>query len=710
MERSLTVDLPVDQVARVVRRHLVVPPPPPPTPPTTTTPVSSTPAASQIPQLRRRNGHTPNNRTTSYQTVANSIDTPIYNTHHLLPGGAIVDEIYKWTARVEEQQQRRRQSISLPAIRSPPLDDDPLLQCLKQPGGFRRYHALNNAARHGKSPPNFVTSSFVEFLYLYGHFGGEDLSDDDDDDDDDDSSSCSSYTSSEESAVSSEEHDPQQQHQHQHQQHQPIMDEGRRMGNGQSSHVGIQPRTTLDAGSTLPVHHRHSNGTLPLPVTNGPSSSSRRRVNNYQQLYARETMPLLQSSRRQSQAIQAKATPGKAMFLLLKSFVTTGIMFLPKAFYNGGLVASTIGIVIWSLISLWSFLLLVQTRLVVHASFGEMGGVLYGHTMRVAVLVAITLSQIGFVCAYMVFVSENLQALVLAFSKCRVMLPMHLLVLAQSFAFIPLAMIRKIQRLSVFALIADIFIVIGLGYLFYYELKQLVVVGQGVVSMWSPMSFPLFIGTVAFTYEGIGLVIPITESMKEPQKFPGVLRRTLIVITTLFISLGAVSYLAFGEDVQTIILLNLPSKDPVVSSIQTLYSLAICLSIPLQLFPAIRIMENGLFTTRSGKNNAMVKWQKNVFRVLVVFLCAWIAIVGSKDKLDKFVALIGALFCIPLCFVFPPLFHMKALSLSKWRLAADVALILFGVGCMLYVVSMTLYQWNAGDIVDPVKQCVSHRT
>lgn len=176
------------------------------------------------------------------------------------------------------------------------------------------------------------------------------------------------------------------------------------------------------------------------------------------------------------------------------------------------------------------------------------------------------------------------------------------------------------------------------------------------------------------------VVIPITESMKEPQKFPGVLRRTLIVITTLFISLGAVSYLAFGEDVQTIILLNLPSKDPVVSSIQTLYSLAICLSIPLQLFPAIRIMENGLFTTRSGKNNAMVKWQKNVFRVLVVFLCAWIAIVGSKDKLDKFVALIGALFCIPLCFVFPPLFHMKALTLSKWRLAADVALILFGVG------------------------------
>lgn len=209
------------------------------------------------------------------------------------------------------------------------------------------------------------------------------------------------------------------------------------------------------------------------------------------------------------------------------------------------------------------------------------------------------------------------------------------------------------------------------------------------------------------------IVIPIAESMKEPSKFPSVLRRVLGVITVLFIALGAISYLTFGEDVQTIILLNLPSKDPMVSSIQTLYSLAICLSIPLQLFPAIRIMENGLFTTRSGKNNAVVKWQKNVFRVLVVFLCAWIAIVGSKDKLDKFVPLIGALFCIPLCFVFPPLFHLKAMEeLPTWRRVADVALILFGAIGSIFVASATLYQWNSGgdDILDPVKQCIVNRT
>ncbi|KAI9255785.1 transmembrane amino acid transporter protein-domain-containing protein [Phascolomyces articulosus] len=772
MERSLTVDLPVEQVAKVVKRHLVIQP-------TRSQHDSSSdstaPIASQIPRRTKHTTSTSNHRaattrsnsshstaTTATTTTTNPVQrsnnttaittttttatgtneqeqqlannsnllttSSIYSTHHLLPGGAIVDEIYKWTARVENEQHWRRQraeSISLPAVR--PSVSDPLLQSLKQPGGFRRHYVLTKAARQGKNPPNFVTSSFVEFLCLYGHFGGEDLSDDDEE------SSLSSWSSVSNTSGDEEQglHPRHHHHHHRHHHHSAEEEEGEGMayrGNNmisRTSYQAINHHTTAMTTATATSHsssrssiHQHpisNNNTstlngepsLPLPAS---ASSTKKYPVQYHQLQARETMPLMSRSR-PGQTLQGKATPGKAMFLLLKSFVTTGIMFLPKAFYNGGLVFSTIGIIIWALISLWSFLLLVQTRLVVHASFGDMGGVLYGPKMKVAVLVAITLSQIGFVCAYMVFVAENLQSLILAFSKCRVLLPMHLLILAQSFAFIPLAMIRKIQRLSIFALIADVFIVIGLVYLFYYDLKQLVIIGVGDVTVfWNPIHFPLFIGTVAFTYEGIGLVIPITESMKEPQKFPGVLRRALMVITGLFISLGAISYLAFGEDVQTIILLNLPSKDPMVSSIQTLYSLAICLSIPLQLFPAIRIMENGLFTTRSGKNNAVVKWQKNVFRVLVVFLCAWIAIVGSRDKLDKFVSLIGALFCIPLCFVFPPLFHIKALSLPPIRRAADIALITFGIICMISVVAMTVFQWNSGDVVDPIKSCIAHRT
>ena len=105
--------------------------------------------------------------------------------------------------------------------------------------------------------------------------------------------------------------------------------------------------------------------------------------------------------------------------------------------------------------------------------------------------------------------------------------------------------------------------------------------------------------------------------MKEPEKFPRVLTGVMIFITVLFTSIGTLSYATFGSDIKTVVIINLPENDPLVHTVQFLYALAILLSIPLQLFPAIRIMEQGLFE-KSGKHDRYVKWQKNVFRILTV--------------------------------------------------------------------------------------------
>ena len=82
--------------------------------------------------------------------------------------------------------------------------------------------------------------------------------------------------------------------------------------------------------------------------------------------------------------------------------------------------------------------------------------------------------------------------------------------------------------------------------------------------------------------------------------------------------------------------------------VQFLYSLAILLSVPLQLFPAVRIMENGIFE-RSGKQSVLVKWQKNFFRFCCVVFCAALSYFGAAD-LDKFVSFVGsfAWYVIPL--------------------------------------------------------------
>lgn len=68
-----------------------------------------------------------------------------------------------------------------------------------------------------------------------------------------------------------------------------------------------------------------------------------------------------------------------------------------------------------------------------------------------------------------------------------------------------------------------------------------------------------------YVLRGIGLIIPIQESMKKPQKFPAVLGGVMILITIIFTSMGALSYMAFGSSTKTVVLLNLPQNSKFVN-------------------------------------------------------------------------------------------------------------------------------------------------
>jgi len=176
--------------------------------------------------------------------------------------------------------------------------------------------------------------------------------------------------------------------------------------------------------------------------------------------------------------------------------------------------------------------------------------------------------------------------------------------------------------------------------------------------------------------------------MKEPEKFPKVLSACMAFLLVLFGGAGALGYAAYGSEIQSVVLVNLPQDKKFVSVVQCLYSLAIMLSTPLQLFPAVRIMENGIFS-RSGKHSFKVKWEKNLFRFVVVMCCAFISWLGSSD-LDKFVSLIGSFACVPLCFCYPPLLHLRARAKTPFQKGCDIALFAFGLGAAIYTTTQTV--------------------
>ncbi|ORX90511.1 hypothetical protein K493DRAFT_265640 [Basidiobolus meristosporus CBS 931.73] len=379
----------------------------------------------------------------------------------------------------------------------------------------------------------------------------------------------------------------------------------------------------------------------------------------------------------------------------MKSFIGTGVLFLPKAFYNGGLLFSSIVLILVSVISLVSILKLVKVRSIVPGGFGEIGGVLYGKWLRYVILSDIAVSQMGFTCAYFIFVAKNISDLISTWSECQIEVSEHTLIMLQLLVYIPFSFLRKMKSFSNAALIANIAIMFGLGYIYMMDLGALFTAGPAEVQMFNSKSFGLFLGTASFTFEGIGLVLPIVSSMKEPEKFPRLMTMAMAIISMIFVSIGALSYATFGEKTQAVILLNLPQV-PATQITQMLYVIAIILTVPLMMFPAVRIIEQAVFGRKTGKYSTKIKAEKNVLRTLLCLVASGIAYAGSTN-LDNFVALIGAFACIPLAFIFPALFHLKAIASSPLAKLGDLSLILIGLCTMVFVTFNTLATWSTAE-------------
>jgi proton-coupled amino acid transporter len=410
-----------------------------------------------------------------------------------------------------------------------------------------------------------------------------------------------------------------------------------------------------------------------------------------------ERRPLLarrKSSKRMSR--QGDAGTVKTFFTLLKAFVGTGIMFLPKAFRNGGLLFSSITLIVVSLVTSLCFRLLLQCRQRCGGGgYGEIGEAIVGPRFRSILLTSIGLSQLGFVCAGLIFTAENLYSFFEAVTNSRELpIGINSFIAIQLVVLVPLALIRNISKLGAAALLADVFIMIGLVYIWYYDIRSLATRGMDKsVALFNPKDFPLTIGSAIFTFEGIGLILPIQSSMKKPENFSYLLYLIMFIITCIFTSIGALCYATFGESTEIQIISNFPQDSKLVNAVQFLYSLAVLVGEPVQLFPAVRILETKLFGEKAtGKRSAAIKWKKNLLRTAVMGLCAVIAIIGASD-LDKFVALIGSIACVPLVYIYPAFLHYKGVAESKLARSLDVSLMVLGVVAMVYTSGVTIAQW-----------------
>lgn len=100
-----------------------------------------------------------------------------------------------------------------------------------------------------------------------------------------------------------------------------------------------------------------------------------------------------------------------------------------------------------------------------HVDYGDIGTVAYGDTGWWLVQASIVFSQIGFGCAYLIFIIHNINSMIPSISPNEVLVGC-LLPLAV------LANIRDLSRLGIFSLLADAANVFAYFVVFYFDFSK----------------------------------------------------------------------------------------------------------------------------------------------------------------------------------------------------------------------------------------------
>lgn len=363
----------------------------------------------------------------------------------------------------------------------------------------------------------------------------------------------------------------------------------------------------------------------------------------------------------------SKASTPRTVMAFLKAFVASGILFIPKGFNNGGILYSNLLIVAVSILATIAMrlLLITKQRIVTDTQqdplkldFGGIAEAACGKAGRVAVNTCIIASQLGFCTVYLAFVGTTMNDLLPSVSAPWWML-------AGFGACLPLSLLHRMSSLTLTNVVALMIIVFTICVCIACSTEALVAPPMPAPTViWSINTerCMIFFGTAVYTFEGIAMVLPLEMNMERPEDMPSVVTGCMIAITVMIGGFGTVCYLAYGAAVETIILHNLgdactsDSCALFAKIVQGMYTFVIVATFPLMMFPVRLISEQ--YLCASVSTAPQHSWQHYMWRSLLCVLSLGISIVAASN-LSNFVAIIGAVCCCPIAFLFPGLFHLR---------------------------------------------------
>jgi len=373
-------------------------------------------------------------------------------------------------------------------------------------------------------------------------------------------------------------------------------------------------------------------------------------------------------------------------FVIAKNFFGSAFMVTPKGFEEAGMIGGPVCLLAVYLMEVRCMLNLIKCRQACGPGrrYEDLGSAV-GSWFPSVITVMIMLCQFGFCCIWLVTNMENLSMVFPQWSSTQrlwIQLP----------ALLPLVMIRHLRLFAFTNSVGILFTAAMVCYFFYFMGDHLSTFGHAPVRMINTENSDalLWLGSCAYAYEGINIVLPTYESARDKPAVPKLLVSITFFNTCMYVAFGMLAYAAFGEEVASLASLNLPRGSVAGRAIPMISVLIGLVSFPLQAFVIFQTYEPKLSWSSSYRAR---KWQKNAGRaliLLVTFTATWL----GGDQLQNFLGLVGGFCCASLALIFPSLLHLAICRPAGLGYVSDVAILICGGAILSLSTVQSLASWH----------------
>uniref|UniRef100_A0AAZ3R485 Solute carrier family 36 member 4 n=1 Tax=Oncorhynchus tshawytscha TaxID=74940 RepID=A0AAZ3R485_ONCTS len=380
----------------------------------------------------------------------------------------------------------------------------------------------------------------------------------------------------------------------------------------------------------------------------------------------------------------------QALIHLLKGNIGTGLLGLPLAVRNAGVIVGPLCLVLMGVVCVHCMHILVNCS---HHLCERLKRPPLGYSDTVAfsmehssyqcfrksarfgrhlVNFFLVLTQLGFCSAYFVFLAENIKQVVEGYQGVNITLA------AESLSFANTSMVPAPVPLPTMVPSEPWALDLRLYMLFFLPFLILLVFMKDLKNMavLSLLANVCMAVSVIIIFQYITTVLPLENQMKEPKRFPTALNIGMGITIVLYVVLATLGYLHFGDDIKGSITLNLPHNAWTNQMVKILYSFGVFVSFAIQFFVPAEIMIPPV-QARLRKS-----WRapcEMILRGLLVCLTFSFAVL--IPRLDLVISLVGAVSSSALALVFPPLVELITFSdrpLKPAMLVKDLVIAVVG--------------------------------